>query len=1441
MDSKLAVREHIKRKCKLYFDDPDTVSGHIENERAVTNDYRGRVLYELIQNAVDRAETHIWITLDKEKRSLVVANDGKPFSAVVRQGEPRSDLAALCSLHTSNKKPGESIGNKGVGFKSVWEFCKSVQVRTRDVSGESWGVRLRWPFHAKALESWDDQYSAADISSALGESSIEEKHQGKAPSFYFPEYILTPVWQEDGAVTAVELEDIPEEDFERLISGPLAELLESTLVFVGDIRTDQALLQLTIRDGDNVIGSRPLYTDENWLRIDIDTDEFADDLEGFRTDLGFELTRKPRLSLGFPLQLSDDESMDGCMHSYLPTEVDTGSPLHIQGDFYLSESRKNIDFSNNQYNRRLLKIAVDALIESLRANRQGIASLPYALKLLKGNGTLSKLLKNRLQGNGQALAEIISNSLDSIEIIKLSNYDEIYSLIGRYTPSKTHFLYKDHHSETLAPYFRSFSNECLDIVPLDFEKKSDLNRDPVVNVACPMPFPEAEGGESRLFCRRNLGVSQGLSNLDVPGVVVTGWQFPSANNLSSNLKELSVWSDFETLPVLRSLFRAQNDTSIDAERVRLLGAAFQIHTPRDYYTETQWRFQSDAAHPSQRLLVPVLTDAGWAEVRHCFIDDRHTDLAAYLDQERVFPIDHSRCEAVLGPTYKSVLKFWGVWDAIPIIPSKRANISPLPLLEYPVGSKALSLFSDSYDIWRNSPSRRTLRSLLDDIREKEWLNVSSGASKPVSPASVYIGVPNGYVDGFYLINPDTLGEREWHFLSNIGVTTIESTKNVEKLVLTVEAIASACSHKRQIKGALLSAYRLLIKRINRVLVDSDDEPELSLLNRLPIFYESGEAGERGIASTSEQAWYVSGNQRSTRTKLGGHEVLWWLASGDIGTLASHLDRISTLTTESRLEGLAQVCSNQEVRDLLEREFLPSLMALACYGDIPGLTDVDEAAVQRRWQSLEVVSARGTELHESVGSVGNPVKESVTHISEAALLWLPARADQKKKLSLYVEPGFSIDQVSVKRRLCAWFAEEVFRRRGLSRHFEQLVLGNVSLQEFGVTTAAIDDTQEVIKDWFPDVSLDRLLSALTGAVGVSITKKNWRDTAVYHNAGVRFDQLLRVVPADIHHYLTPLSPIEGNGTYLLSFVNSYPENIATLEGYCDYDDEQWLALLLSSEQSYDFGFDAELFVLELIGLERSGFLLLGERLDLELQGIESEDSNIDLPEQPPLVAGGTKSSAARGGRGSSWSGYLAPAKSDEDYAEQQLSNAKAGKITEKYRAIKAAKRLATLPVEEQQKMLTHVKAEYTRLSKYNTRNSVELLDSTLLDASLPYTELQWLNIIHIGAAVDGAGYDYLDFDGGNDQILLVEAKSSKREDALIHLSEPERCHVVEYSSDEFSTENPSSCWRMILKTTECYIDVTEAVREVVLDHHTKYSSISSRIKAKDWVIEGIFSA
>lgn len=90
---------------------------------ATKQEYEERFLFELIQNGYDahpagESGGRVDVLLDRtegEHGVLYVANAGQAFTA--------SNLEAITQLAQSDKDPQDSIGNKGVGFKSVLRIC----------------------------------------------------------------------------------------------------------------------------------------------------------------------------------------------------------------------------------------------------------------------------------------------------------------------------------------------------------------------------------------------------------------------------------------------------------------------------------------------------------------------------------------------------------------------------------------------------------------------------------------------------------------------------------------------------------------------------------------------------------------------------------------------------------------------------------------------------------------------------------------------------------------------------------------------------------------------------------------------------------------------------------------------------------------------------------------------------------------------------------------------------------------------------------------------------------------------------------------------------------------------------------------------------------------------------------------------------------------------
>lgn len=72
------IRNFQLGKLRLLRDDPEVVTSQFGTEQESTKDYEGRVIFELFQNAVDRADQVVAIQLTPH--TLTVSNDGQPFS-----------------------------------------------------------------------------------------------------------------------------------------------------------------------------------------------------------------------------------------------------------------------------------------------------------------------------------------------------------------------------------------------------------------------------------------------------------------------------------------------------------------------------------------------------------------------------------------------------------------------------------------------------------------------------------------------------------------------------------------------------------------------------------------------------------------------------------------------------------------------------------------------------------------------------------------------------------------------------------------------------------------------------------------------------------------------------------------------------------------------------------------------------------------------------------------------------------------------------------------------------------------------------------------------------------------------------------------------------------------------------------------------------------------
>jgi hypothetical protein len=100
-------------------------------EGLVATDYDGRTIIELLQNSHDahdpnRSDGHIEFHFAADEADhgvLYAANGGRPLAT--------DDFKSMCRVAMSSKRPDQGIGNKGVGFKSVWQISASPEIYSR--------------------------------------------------------------------------------------------------------------------------------------------------------------------------------------------------------------------------------------------------------------------------------------------------------------------------------------------------------------------------------------------------------------------------------------------------------------------------------------------------------------------------------------------------------------------------------------------------------------------------------------------------------------------------------------------------------------------------------------------------------------------------------------------------------------------------------------------------------------------------------------------------------------------------------------------------------------------------------------------------------------------------------------------------------------------------------------------------------------------------------------------------------------------------------------------------------------------------------------------------------------------------------------------------------------------------------------------------------------
>jgi len=137
-----------QRQVQTFFDELKNGTSNYRTvaslDAQIAQEYRGRCVLELLQNAHD-ALAHADRD-DARRISFVLSTDPEPVLSVGNSGRPfrKEDFNGICQLAQSPKDPNESVGNKGLGFRSVLEVssCPAIWSMAPVGSGTSFVFRF---------------------------------------------------------------------------------------------------------------------------------------------------------------------------------------------------------------------------------------------------------------------------------------------------------------------------------------------------------------------------------------------------------------------------------------------------------------------------------------------------------------------------------------------------------------------------------------------------------------------------------------------------------------------------------------------------------------------------------------------------------------------------------------------------------------------------------------------------------------------------------------------------------------------------------------------------------------------------------------------------------------------------------------------------------------------------------------------------------------------------------------------------------------------------------------------------------------------------------------------------------------------------------------------------------------------------------------------------
>ncbi|WP_413698836.1 hypothetical protein ACLKMH_14725 [Psychromonas sp. KJ10-10] len=526
------------------------------------------------------------------------------------------------------------------------------------------GFILHYPFTSDKLENWEDKSLSKEIYKTLKNISLD--NNVKAPSFFFPQYKTTTKtdFTNKNASTEITLLDLTNEAISA-IEKKLEEFSKQNLLFVSEIlKGSITKIELDLNWDDETI-KKNLYPNTQWMVLRPDLTDVMGEIEEAAIKLDYNVKR-PYVTFALP-KSKDVFDTKSYFHCYLPTEISTGTHFPIHGEFYLDNSRKHLEITDNLYNKLLLQSSLRWFLNLYSDENSDIWKLPNPLRFLipvdKSTIEVSSIYNQTLKDKNKLL-KIIQQFLNIFDgKVTEEHCDTISRIIWHYRPKQA---YKGHYTvyvrDNLYPYLSNFLNNQLKIIPI-----SATDENSVVKLIETHPFSNGSKEITTAYFYKDDNTRIDDKNLDkylasCGGISTIAWTFKPAG-FQTELIKANYVNKYDNQSIIRSLSGRAKNNSDETLRASIFKAIWHL-LPTKTNEYTNCKHLNYSGDTNSRVLMPT-TSGKWVRASLCYLPNEELDIL--LSDSEYNQIDLVKIFKIIGEErVEGTLKQLGVWDCLPL-------------------------------------------------------------------------------------------------------------------------------------------------------------------------------------------------------------------------------------------------------------------------------------------------------------------------------------------------------------------------------------------------------------------------------------------------------------------------------------------------------------------------------------------------------------------------------------------------------------------------------------------------------------------------------------------------------------------------------------------------------------------------------------------------------